>query len=116
MAVTLEPDALPMVRRAEDMPGPPQGQWTYNDYVRCLPTAAAMKLLSTQCYTWRLRQTLRTRARCPSSGITCWLLHRPAVAPIMAGRRCPGVSVAGSCLPSADEGRDKHVELQRLCD
>lgn len=34
MAVTLEYDVLPVVQRAGDVPGPPQGQWTYDDYAR----------------------------------------------------------------------------------
>ncbi len=36
MAVTLEHDVLPVVRRADDVPGPPQGQWTYVSYARLL--------------------------------------------------------------------------------
>lgn len=33
MAVTLTHDVLPMVQRADDVPGLPQRQWTY-DYFR----------------------------------------------------------------------------------
>lgn len=30
--MTTTADSLPMVRRADDVPGPPQGCWTYEDY------------------------------------------------------------------------------------